>query len=542
MGNPETPDLTGDFFTKDSDLVLSQRAGCLSTMTTVWIPISSISGLDAEVRFDDVGAWFEAQLEMRDEYERSIYKLAEAGKLGWSSGAAGHLVDKEPVGKAFYIKSWVIAEASLTPTPAEPRNAAVSIKSIYQPEAEESAEEIVIKEEKPMTEEIKEAPPLDVDAIVTSAVEQALKKFAEGQPQVKASYVVEDEADRALKGNAFKSGGEFFKAVLNAEISPHSIDKRLLPLKASGLNEAVPSEGGFLVTPDIASGIYSNMWKTGSLLSFFNPINVSGNGLTIHAIDETSRADGSRMGGVLGYWLAEAAQKTDTKPKFRDIDLKLKKVAALVYATDELLDDATALESWIVNNVPNELRFKVEDAIVNGDGVGKPLGIVASGALIQAVRTDADEIDIYDVSRMWASRMVGPTDYIWLASPTIAPQLFSIAVSNQPVYMPPGGISESPYGRLFGRPVVETEYNPGLGDLGDLLLVSPSAYAFITKGGIQAATSIHVKFDYDESCFRFVYRCDGQPMLASAITRYKSSSDITTCSPFVGLKASTNRR
>jgi hypothetical protein len=45
--------------------------------------------------------------------------------------------------------------------------------------------------------------------------------------------------------------------------------------------------------------------------------------------------------------MAEAASKTASKPKFNQIDLKLKKVAALCYATDELLDDAGALEAWL---------------------------------------------------------------------------------------------------------------------------------------------------------------------------------------------------
>lgn len=542
-GSPDEHDLTNDFFTKDTELGIEDSSK---------LPVYYEHGFDSVmksrkigagvIRYDDAGVWLEAQLNMRDEYERMIYQMAEAGKLGWSSGAAGHLVEREPVGKSYYIKSWVIAEASLTPKPAEPRNVALPVKSLYLQEVEvkempqtETTQESPIEEGK-MPEDIKE---VDYSDVIDKAVQQALKKYAEGQPQVKAGFeVVSDEADRALEGNKFKTAGEFFMAVKNAEIMPSQIDKRLLPLKATGLNEATPSQGGFLVTPDIASGIQQTMWRTGSILSYFNPINVSGNGLTIHAIDETSRADGSRLGGVQGYWLAEAAQKTASKPKFRDIDLKLKKVAALVYATDELLEDATALESWIVNNVPNELRFKVEDAIINGDGVGKPLGIAASGALVSAVRTDADQIDVYDVMRMWASRLPGLTDYIWLISPTIAPQLYSISIST-PIYMPPGGLSQAPYGTLLGRPVIENEYSAGLGDLGDIMLVSPSQYALITKGGVQSASSIHIKFDYDETAFRFVYRVDGQPLLASSITPYKSSSDITAISPFVALAAST---
>jgi HK97 family phage major capsid protein len=377
-----------------------------------------------------------------------------------------------------------------------------------------------------------------LEGVAAQAADAAVKAFAEKQPEVKAGYNVEvtgDEADRALEGKPFKSG-EFFKAVKNAAMYPSQIDQRLLPLKASGMNEAIPSQGGFLVTPDIASGIQQAMWGVGSILSLFNPITVSGNGLTINAIDETSRANGSRMGGVLGYWLEEGGTKTATKPKFRQIELKLKKVAAACYATDELLEDATALESWITNNVPDELRFQVEAAIINGNGVGKPLGILQSPALVSAVRTDASEIDALDVTRMWSLRYPGANDYVWFINANTTPQLYNMSIGQQPVFMPPGGLSGSQYGSLLGRPVIETEYNPGLGTLGDILLVSPSQYAMITKGGVQSASSIHVQFLTDETTFRFVYRVDGEPSWASAVTAYASTDSI---SPFVALAATT---
>jgi len=528
-GDPATPDLTGDFFTPDTDLGIESESR---------LPVYYDHGMDSHfkhkrigrgtVTIDDVGTWFEAQLEMRDEYERSIYKLAEAGKLGWSSGAAGHLVEKEPVGKAWLIKSWVIAEASLTPTPAEPRNAAVSIKSLYQPEQEEEPVEEIHEEE--IMDEVKATETVDISQVVQDAITQAFKKYEESQPQVKAGVLVtRDEADQTL------TAGEFFTAVKNFEVN-HIEDPRLKPYKATGLNEGTPSEGGFLVPVDIAAGIHQNMWGVGRLLSFFNPIRVSGNGLTINAIDETSRADGYRMGGVQAYWLAEAAQKTSSKPKFRQIDLKLKKVAALCYATDELLADATALESWIINNVPNELRFKVEQAIVNGDGTGKPLGILQSGALISQGRTTASLVADEDISRMWSRRYLGANDYIWLVNSSVMPQLYAMTVGDMPVYLPPGGLSGAQYGSMFGRPVLETEYNPYLGTAGDVMLISPSNYALITKGGIEAASSIHIKFDYDETAFRFVYRVDGEPLNAFAITAYDGTN---TVSPFVALAATT---
>lgn len=288
--------------------------------------------------------------------------------------------------------------------------------------------------------------------------------------------------------------------------------------------------------PDIASGIEQNMWTTGNVLSRFSPLPVSGNGLTIRAIDETSRATGSRMGGLQAYWLAEAQQATSSKPKFRNIELKLKKIVALCYATDELLADAPALEGWLAREVPQELRFMAEDAIIDGDGIGKPLGILQSGALISATRADASKVADEDISGMWSHRMLGPQDYVWFVNASVMPQLYAMTVGNFPVYQPPGGMSDTPYGALFGRPVIETEYNPYLGTVGDILLASPSQYVAITKGGVESASSIHVRFDYMEAAFRFVYRMDGQPKLASSITAFDGTN---TVSPFVALAATT---
>lgn len=536
-GKPGDVDLEGDYFTPETDLGVEIGDRLPVYFEHGYDPVvkNRKIGRGTIIRTDDIGLWFEGQLELRDEYERMIYALAEAGKLGWSSQAGGSLVSKSVGEGGTKIETWPLAEATLTKSPAEHRNTAVPIKSIYPDVSEEPAPE-AIHEEEIMAEEVKTSPPIDIEAIVKQAAEAAVKAYTDSQPKVKGGYVevTEDETDRSLKSKPF-TAGEFFQAVKTAGMYPGQEEPRLSAFKATGLNEATPSQGGYLLPPQIANGIFQAMWGVGSVLSRFNPIRVSGNSLTINAIDETSRADGSRMGGVQGYWLAEAAQKTASKPKFRQIDLKLKKVAALCYATDELLADASALESWITNEVPNELRFKVEAAIINGDGVGKPLGILQSGALVSATRTDASKIDAYDVGRMWARRLPGFNDYVWFVNPAVFPQLLNMTIGQMPVYAP-SVRPDVPYGTLLGRPVIENEYCPNLGTAGDILLASPSAYALITKAGVEAASSIHVKFDYDETCFRFVYRVDGAPYFNAAITAYDGSN---TVSPFVALAAST---
>jgi hypothetical protein len=53
------------------------------------------------------------------------------------------------------------------------------------------------------------------------------------------------------------------------------------------------------------------------------------------------------------------------------------------------------------------------------------------------------------------------------------------------------------------------------------------------KGGMTSDMSIHVRFVYDESVFRFVMRLDGQPVLASPVTPANGGS---TQSHFVTLE------
>jgi HK97 family phage major capsid protein len=342
--------------------------------------------------------------------------------------------------------------------------------------------------------------------------------------------VVRDAADQP-----WASGGEFFKAVKQAAMYPGRTDPRLLPLKdATGLSEGVPADGGYLVIPQYSAGILERMYTNGEILRRCAQDPVTGNSMSYNAVDETSRAAGSRYGGVTTYWVGEGGTITPSKPKFRQIDLKLKKAAALVYATEEQLEDIANLESWIGRIVPDELLFAVEDTIFNGDGVGKPLGILNAPSLLTLLRVDASEIDATDIANLWSHRFPGLRDYVWFIDASVFPQLVSLTVGQMPVYLPGGLYSAVPYGTIFGAPVVETEHNQALGTAGDILLASLSQYQTITKGGVKARTSVEVAFLTDEVAYRFTYRIDGEPTWNSTLT----TTSGTSCSPFVVLGAS----
>lgn len=342
----------------------------------------------------------------------------------------------------------------------------------------------------------------------------------------------------------FRTLGELLSAVARAD-NRQGVDPRLSEMRAiSGANEATPSDGGWLVQKDFSVDLMTRTYNTGQILSRIPriPVGPNSNGLNLTMINETSRANGSRWGGVSVSRQAEGGSPTATKPKFRQMELKLKKLFGLCYATDELLQDAVALEAVINKAFPDEMSFVMEDEIINGNGAGQMLGILQSLALISVSKETgqlAATILKENIDKMW-SRMFAPSrkNAVWLINQDCEPQLDSmqivIGTGGVPVYLPPGGLSETPFARLKGREVIPIEQCQTVGTVGDVILVDLTQYTMIDKGGIQAASSLHVRFINDEQTFRFIARNDGQPSWNAAITPKNGTN---TLSPYVALAA-----
>ncbi len=197
------PDITGEFFTAETDFGGAKNTPILYHHGGDKIIGKRIIGA-GELKADEVGVWVEAQLNMRDRYEKAIYEMAKAGKLGWSSGTAGHLVERVRKSEgAVWIKSWPLGiDASLTPTPAEPRNTSMSLKSVTQPEAAAGADSATkAADNNNLTEGDLEMSD-ELDTKVVQAVAAALK--AEREAQAEAVKAAENETLRE-ENEAFKA-------------------------------------------------------------------------------------------------------------------------------------------------------------------------------------------------------------------------------------------------------------------------------------------------------------------------------------------------
>jgi HK97 family phage major capsid protein len=155
-----------------------------------------------------------------------------------------------------------------------------------------------------------------------------------------------------------------------------------------------------------------------------------------------------------------------------------------------------------------------------------------SPCLVTSNRDTTAHIYLADIANMWKRRWRGGTNYVWLIEGGASAELHQLTASTAPIYMPAGNVAGSPFGTLYGRPVIETEHCQALNTTGDIILADLGQYQTIVKGGVQAASSIHVAFTTAETAFRFVYRIDGAPLWQSALTPAHGSN---TVSPFVCL-------
>jgi HK97 family phage major capsid protein len=347
-------------------------------------------------------------------------------------------------------------------------------------------------------------------------------------------------ADKPWGADTGAPFGEFLQAVHRAHTGLGA-DPRLFQAAAQGAGEKVGADGGFLVQQTQADGLLQKMHDVGQILPLISPVplGANSNGIKINAVKETSRATGSRFGGVQGYWVDEGVAPTASRPKFRKVALELKKLAALGYATDELLADAIALESVMTRAFAEELTFLTEDAIINGLGAGMPLGILNAGCLVtqnkEGSQTNTTVVG-NNLSNMWARLPArSKANAVWLINVDVEPQLDQLVFPVGATSIEARFITYGPDGilRIKGRPVMPVEYCATLGTVGDIILADFAEYAFIQKS-VQQASSIHVAFTTDEMAFRATYRVDGQPTWESALTPFKGTN---TLSPFVALQA-----
>ena len=162
------------------------------------------------------------------------------------------------------------------------------------------------------------------------------------------------------------------------------------------LQEGVDSDGGYLVPEEYDSRLIDVLEEENIMRSLATTITTSGQ----HKINIAATKPAAA-------WIEEGGALSFGDATFDQIYLDAYKLHVAIKVTEELLyDNAFNLENYIITQFGKALGNAEEDAFLNGDGKGKPIGIFDSkgggnvlGTLTAAIKSD-DMLDlVYGLKR-----------------------------------------------------------------------------------------------------------------------------------------------
>ena len=352
-------------------------------------------------------------------------------------------------------------------------------------------------------------------------IENAAKRMTEPLPRrVGSGPVIQTK-----KPVSFENTSEFFRAVVNA--AGGNIDPRLITNAAGDyVQEGTPADGGYALVTDARSQILQAIAGPETLFGRLEQLYTTSNSITI-PVDEDPVWSSA---GIQANTVAEAAAITASTPVLKQLSITLTKDAVNVYVTEEMLSDVANIGQFVTAKSGQKLNWKIDTAVFTAMKTAASVKTVAKTS--GAAAASAPDID--NVEAMWTGLHTGfRRNAIWLANPNLEPKFRAYVVGTyNPVYLPPGGLSATPYATLMGKPVIYSEACSAVGTVGDLMLVDPSSFFGVMKnGGVQNSVSAHFKFDQDLTAFKATVRFAAISKLKAVITR----PDSTTCSNVVVL-------
>jgi HK97 family phage major capsid protein len=389
-------------------------------------------------------------------------------------------------------------------------------------------------------EEITQFDAISAQIAATNAAIDREHTLIAAEAQVGISAVLGNQVTENIENDprrGFHSFGDFAKSVAQTKVKG-TVDKRLSFNAAAPStfgNEAAGADGGFAIPPQFSADIWRLSLGEDSLLPLTQNTEITGNSMIFPKDESTPWG----TAGVQVYWQSEAGVPNQSKPIIGNDAMILQKLMALVPVTNEMIDDGFAIGSYLQNVAPERITYRTNEAILFGDGVGKPFGALNSLATIIQAKDAAQAtgtVSATNISNMVTRLLVGQMkNAVWIGNPDILTALEAMTLGNFPIFLPTQNAAQGSFGMLKGRPLILSEHANAFSSQGDLNLVSLQGYRTITKaGGIQTATSMHLYFDADATAFKFTFRLNGKPILSKPVVPPKSAN---TRSHFITLAA-----
>ena len=290
------------------------------------------------------------------------------------------------------------------------------------------------------------------------------------------------------------------------------------------LQESDDTTGGFLVPEEFQSEVIRFATEAAIVRPKARVFPMASDTLTLPKLDQSNY----KFAGININWEGdEGEEKVESQPKFGRITLKVGKMIGLCPVSDDLLQDsAINLANFLVSIFGEAIAYEEDKRFLTGNGINKPLGIVNCGTA--RIRKESGKIIYEDLKHMvedlpaWAD-----AGAMWMLTKAALTEILDIksgiytgsAVDETegfPLFLPGFSIAAGIPKTILGYPYALTDKLPAVGNKGDLILGNLKAYFIGDRGGLMVASSIHDRFKFDETVFRFVKRVDGQCALSNA--------------------------
>lgn len=283
------------------------------------------------------------------------------------------------------------------------------------------------------------------------------------------------------------------------------------------LSEGIDTDGGYLVPEEYDRRLIEGLEEENIFRRLATTITTSG--------ERKINIAGSKPAAA---WIDEGEELTFGDAKFAQINLDAHKLHVAVKVTEELLyDNAFQLEKYILRQFSKALGNAEEDAFLNGDGVGKPLGIFAEtgGADVgvtaaSATAITADEIIslVYSLKRPYRKN----AKFI-MNDQTIA--LLRKLKDNNQAYLWQPSVQAGEPDRLFGYEVLTSPYVPTVEAGKPVIAFGDFSYYNIGDRGTRSFAELKELFA-GNGMIGFVAkeRVDGKLVLPEAIKVLKMKS------------------
>lgn len=275
------------------------------------------------------------------------------------------------------------------------------------------------------------------------------------------------------------------------------------------LEEGVDANGGYLVPDEYDRRLIDGLTESNVMRSLATTITTSGE----HKINIAATKPAAS-------WIEEGGALTFGDATFDQILLDAHKLHVAIKVTEELLyDNAFDLEGYILDQFSKALGNAEEDAFLNGDGVGKPLGIFAASGGGQIGVTTAGQTIVADeiINLVYALKRPYRKNAVFITNDQTLSIVRKLKDDTAAYIWQPSYQAGEP-DRLLGYPVYTSPYVPTLAAEKPVIAFGDFSYYNIGDRGTRSFAELKELFAGNGMVgFVAKERVDGKLVLPEAV-------------------------